>query len=381
MALRYGAFGRIENVCLTIRDSRGTVLSLPPILNGRTGGEARVGDRILLLESTGTRERAVREALGLLLVVFVSRGWSVAPVALHRDGHVTSDGRSVFAPRAVDLPAETLRALSGTAYPPGEVERRLGRVRLRAHPHAGGWRVDVPPWRPDLLTAVDLAEDVILAEAVAPAEGIVPPSLTRGRRRPETVFRRRIATTLLGLGLAAPYTSMLVSESTVRTDPRSGPDPAREPALGRVRLRTGPSPPIARRSPGPQHPTRLPTDVRGGGTGRRPGPDGRDRRRDTLPRGRDHRAGERRDSPTPRPWSITCLRTVDIGVGPRTHPSSQGRSPGALPGFGSREKWSGEVGEVHPEVLAEHRRAGPGRLGRARPHRASSRCWARRDTD
>ena len=122
----------------------------------------------------------------------------------------------MFAPRAVDLPAETLRALSGTAYPPGEVERRLGRVRLRAHPHAGGWRVDVPPWRPDLLTAVDLAEDVILAEAVAPAEGIVPPSLTRGRRRPETVFRRRIATTLLGLGLAAPYTSMLVSESTVR---------------------------------------------------------------------------------------------------------------------------------------------------------------------
>jgi phenylalanyl-tRNA synthetase beta chain len=216
MGVRYGGLGRTENACLTIRDSSGTILSLPPILNGRTGGEARPGDRILLLESTGTRDRAVREALGLLLVVFLSRGWSVGPVALRRNGAVTSDGRDVFAPRSVDLPSETLRALAGTSYPSGEVARRLGRVRLRARPHAGGWRVDVPPWRPDLLTAVDLAEDVILAEAVAPEEGILPPSLNRGRHRRETVFRRRIAATLLGLGLAAPYTSVLVSESAVQ---------------------------------------------------------------------------------------------------------------------------------------------------------------------
>ena len=241
MALRYGSLGRRENDCLTIRDARGTVLSLPPILNGRTGGEARVGDRRLLLESTGTRDRAAREVLGLLLVVFVSRGWSVAPVGLISDGAPPSDGRNVFAPRTVDLPAKTLYALSGTVYPSGEVERRLGRARLHGHPHGGGWSVEVPPWRPDLLTPVDLAEDVIIAEAISPEEGIVPPSLTRGRHRGETILRRRLAVTLLGLGFSAPHTSVLVSESAVErvrgaTPIRLSNPPSAEFAFVRDRL-------------------------------------------------------------------------------------------------------------------------------------------------
>jgi phenylalanyl-tRNA synthetase beta chain len=216
MALRYGPLGRSQDDCLTIRDAKGTVLSLPPILNGRSGGEARVGDRRLLLESTGLRERAVREALGLLLVVFASRGWTVTPVAVRGEGTPPSDGHAVFAPRTVHLPATTVHSLAGVVYPPGEVEQRLRRIRLTARPHAGGWQVEVPPWRPDLMTAVDVAEDVILAQAIRPEDGILPPSETRGHRRRETVFRRRFATALLGLGCAAPYTSLLVSENAVR---------------------------------------------------------------------------------------------------------------------------------------------------------------------
>jgi phenylalanyl-tRNA synthetase beta chain len=223
MAARYGALGRIGDACLTLRDSRGTVLSLPPILNGRSGGEARVGDRQLLLESTGLRDRVVRESLGLLSVVFTSRGWSVAPVATRRGGGSSSDGHEVLAHRTLDLPSATLHAIGGMTYPAGEVESRLARVRLTVHPHSGGWRVEIPPWRPDLLTATDLAEEVILAQAIRPEDGILPPSFTRGRRRWETVFRRRMATELLGLGYVAPYTSFLVSEGAVARIPGATP--------------------------------------------------------------------------------------------------------------------------------------------------------------
>jgi len=50
-----------------------------------------------------------------------------------------------------------------------------------------------------------------------------PASRTRGRRRPETLFRRKVATGLLGLGLAAPYTSLLVPESTASRLPGGAP--------------------------------------------------------------------------------------------------------------------------------------------------------------
>ncbi|HXQ48801.1 MAG TPA: hypothetical protein VN842_03360, partial [Thermoplasmata archaeon] len=214
MALRYGALGRVGARCLTLRDGKGTVLSLPPVLNGRTAGEARVGDRSLVLEATGTRERAVHEAVGLLLVVFAARGWSVAPVAVQRAEGPISDGTEVFRPRGVALPSATLRAVTGTSLPSAEVERRLSQARLSARPHSGGWTVEVPPWRPDLLAPVDLAEDVVLIAGVRPEEGVLLPSRRRGRRLEETRFHRRIRSLLTGSGYAEPHTPLLVSAET-----------------------------------------------------------------------------------------------------------------------------------------------------------------------
>jgi len=224
-AARYGDLGRSGDRCLVLRDHQGTVLSLPPILNGRAGGEARVGDRELLIESTGTRERSVREAVGMLLVVFAARHWSVHPVAVQVAGRPTDDGRSLISPRSVDLPSSVVREISGESLSSAEVERRLSRTRLSPRPVDGGWRVDVPPWRPDVLTAVDLAEDVVLAAAIVPERGIVPPSAVRGRRLAEIRFRRQVASDLIGLGFAAPHTPLLVSLSSAG---RAGtPEPIR----------------------------------------------------------------------------------------------------------------------------------------------------------
>ncbi len=215
MAAQYGAFGRSGDRCLTLRDSRGTILSLPPVLNARAGGETRAGDRLLLLESTGTRERAVLEALGLLQLVFVGRGWSVSSVSVQGPPPLDSDGRAVYRPRTIDLTSSLLHEVSGESIASGEVEHRLASARLSARPHPGGWRVEVPPWRPDLTTAVDLVEEVVTAGGVQPESALLLPSRTRGRRRPETLFRQRVARLLLGLGLAQPYTALLVGETTV----------------------------------------------------------------------------------------------------------------------------------------------------------------------
>lgn len=211
LAARFGAFGRSDDRCLVLRDQAGAILSLPPILNSRSAGEARVGDRDLLLESTGTQERCVQEALGLLLVVFGARGWTIEPVAVQRPGRAVDPGRKVIAPRTIDLPAALVREVSGESLSSPEVERRLSRTRLSPRPQEGGWRVGVPPWRPDLQTAVDLTEDVVLAAALTPAHGVIPPSRTRGRWLPEVRFRRTVATYLLGLGFAQPHTPLLVS--------------------------------------------------------------------------------------------------------------------------------------------------------------------------
>ena len=223
LGARYGALGKTGDRCLTLRDAAGEVLSLPPVLNSRRRGAAAPGDRALLLEATGTRERAVREGLGLLFVVFASQGWSVAAVPVEGPAGSTIDGEAVVSDTARELPSAVLRAMTGEALTSAAVVDRLGRARLTARRVRGGWRVAVPPWRPDLLAPVDLAEEVILAGGLRPEDGLIPPSTGRGRRRAETAFYRSVGELLLGLGYAEPLTTVLVSDGTVGRLDRSGP--------------------------------------------------------------------------------------------------------------------------------------------------------------
>jgi len=215
LAQRYGPLGRSGERCLTLRDARGGILSLPPVLNSRDRGAAAPGDRALLLEATGTRERAVLDGLGLLLVVFASRGWSVLPVPVEGPGETRSDGEALLTGTFRELPAATLNELSGERLSSPAVVDRLAMARLAARRARGGWKVRVPPWRPDLLAPADLVEEVVLAGGLRAEDGLVPPSTDRGRRRAETALHRRVRELLLGLGFAEPLTTVLVSETAV----------------------------------------------------------------------------------------------------------------------------------------------------------------------
>jgi phenylalanyl-tRNA synthetase beta chain len=211
MAARYGELGRSEETCLVLRDAAGSILSLPPVLNSRGAGEARPGDRALLLESTGTRASRVEDAVGLLSLVFVAHGWSVADVPVS-GSRGRSDGSALLRPRSVHLNAATIARVAGTEIPSQEVVQLLEAARLGVHPLPHGWRVELPPWRPDILAPVDLVEELVLARGLRPEDGIVPPSATRGGRSPAARFREHVRDLLLGLGLVPLYTPVLVSE-------------------------------------------------------------------------------------------------------------------------------------------------------------------------
>jgi phenylalanyl-tRNA synthetase beta chain len=180
-------------------------------LNSRSAGEARTGDRALLLESTGRNPRTVQEMVGLLEVVFVARGWTVEPVALRPALGPDTTSR----PRNLEVRSALVREIAGVELAANEVEARLSRCRLSAAAHGTGWRVGAPPWRPDLQTDTDVVEEIILAVPLRAEDGVVPPSRTLGRWRPEIRFRRKVARDLLGLGLVAPYTPLLVSARSV----------------------------------------------------------------------------------------------------------------------------------------------------------------------
>ena len=231
LAARYGAFGRDGDRCLTLRDANGTILSLPPVLNARGAGEARAGDRSLLLEATGTRARSVQESLSLLLLVFAARGFAVSAVATRGPGTYRLDGRAIYQPRTLSLPRDLLDSVLGIPLPGRDVVRFAGQARMSARATPGGWRVQAAPWRSDLLGPIDAVEEVVLARGVGPEDALVPPSRTLGGRRPEVHFRRRFLPLLLGLGYQPLYHPVLTSRSSID----------RLPGLHAIRLSNAPS--------------------------------------------------------------------------------------------------------------------------------------------
>ncbi len=215
MATRYGAFGRVGDACLVLRDSKGMIASLPPVLNARGPGEVVPGDRALLLESTGTSPRAVLESLQLLLLVFAARGWSVAPVRIEPSALGSASKSPIDSPREVELRASDIASISGEKITGPEVRRLARTCGMDLRTTAGGWRVLAPPWRIDLLGSVDVAEDILLARGLRTEDALLPASSTRGRRRAESQFRRRFAPILLGVGLVPLYTPVVVSRSAI----------------------------------------------------------------------------------------------------------------------------------------------------------------------
>ena len=214
MAQRYAHLGRSNGECLTLRDADGQILSLPPILNARAAGEVRLGDRALLLESTGTRAVRVEESVGLMILPFVARGWAVQPLRVEYTDH-TESGFDWISPRRLPFTASTLQDLTGLSLPDAQVEEYLAQCRLGGTKAPDGWWVEIPPWRPDLQTSVDLSEEILIARGIAPEEAVLSPSASQGRRLPETRFRRSVRQLLLGLGFVELRNPVLCSSELV----------------------------------------------------------------------------------------------------------------------------------------------------------------------
>ena len=219
MAETYGSLGRSEGLALTLRDSRGTILSLPPVLNAAGPGELRPGDREILIEATGTRLSRTREMVGMMLLPFAARGWKIHPVPIHRSGNA-DPGREAVEPRTLPVSSGSVAQVLGIRLTGPEMEKGLLAARLGVDREGTECLVRVPPWRPDILSSLDVVEDLAVAHGFASLSPVLPVAPSPGRTLPFRRFLRRWTQAALGLGFQEIYTPLLMSrEAAERFSP------------------------------------------------------------------------------------------------------------------------------------------------------------------
>ncbi len=206
-----------------IFDSVGTVLSMPPIINGAA---TRVTPRTknLLIDVTGEDQEAVDKACTIIATGLYERG---AQIELVRSGgRVTPD----LSPRRMSLSAAYCRKLLGEDLTMEDISDALLKMRFSVEENGGDESLDVlvPPYRTDCMHQMDLVEDVAIGRGYATFEPQIPALPTIGREHPTIQHSNKGKGAMVGLGYQEAFTFVMTNPAKLFERMASPPRPVAE---------------------------------------------------------------------------------------------------------------------------------------------------------
>ena len=189
-----------------ILDSKGMVLSMPPIINGEY---TRIDEatRDIFIDVTGTDLKAITEVLNIIVTTFADRGAEIYAVENHYyDGEAlkTPD----LGPREMALDNDYVNGTLGMEFTPEETAALLGKMGYDAI-LGDNLMVKVPSYRTDIMHPMDLVEDVAIAYGYGAFVPEIPDIASEAGEDPLEVFSRGLRNFLVGYGLQEVVTFMM----------------------------------------------------------------------------------------------------------------------------------------------------------------------------
>lgn len=176
-----------------IYDSRNTVLSLPPVINGRHS-RIQLHTRNVFIECTGTDLTKVNIVLDTMVTMFseyCELPFTVEPVEIIYQ----ESGKGFITPllsnRYCDAKVSDINGTIGVNLTPEEICKLCDKLQLGPATYSlesDSITVFVPPTRSDILHAVDIIEDVAIAYGYNNIPQEIPKTLTVGAPLPINQF-------------------------------------------------------------------------------------------------------------------------------------------------------------------------------------------------
>lgn len=195
-----------------IKDSKGEVLSFPPIINGALTTVTTKTTNIFV-DVTGTDLKAVKGALDIVCTALAERGGRIGTVRMH-------DGKEDFispdlAPFERVISAKECDKFLGLKLGQKGISESLHRMGLDAMPKKGNKdsvSVSIPSTRVDIMHDVDVYEDVAAGYGFEKFGGEYELDNTVASRLNETIFSDSIRNVMIGLGYTEVTTLTLSNE-------------------------------------------------------------------------------------------------------------------------------------------------------------------------
>jgi len=208
-----------------LRDAKKQPLSFPPIINSREIGEVRVGDDDLFIEVTGTDLSMVVLTLNIFAANLADRGATIEPIEVRYPKN-TPLGKRVITPQDLGkrrtIPIKTIEQALGQEIGTKTVKQALEAYGYDVSAGNGTVKAKLPPYRHDLMHAMDVVEDVAMSRGYAEFSPLMPAQFTVGglSRIEQTSDRARDL--MVGLGFQEIISNILGSPEHYRDAMRLG---------------------------------------------------------------------------------------------------------------------------------------------------------------
>jgi phenylalanyl-tRNA synthetase beta chain len=200
-------------------DSRGEVLSIPPIINSAGLGRVAPGMTKLFVEATALNQEHGLLALNILAANLADRGWTIVPVATHYP-YDTPRGRAVVSPTPMPITQtvhlDDFAQVLGEPVQMAAVVDYLTRYGVQANPEGDIVHATIASYRQDYLHAVDVIEDYAISRGYDAISPLLPSDFTVGRVQPLTGAEDLLRDLMIGFGFEEVFCNILASENDQR---------------------------------------------------------------------------------------------------------------------------------------------------------------------
>lgn len=216
----YGWILKDAKVFPLLKDDKGEVMSMAPIINSATLGAVQVGDKDLMVELTGDNIENLMLSANIVACDFADAGYEILPVKVIHP-YDTGLGKEIVVPFYFQQKTKaTLAAINkklGCDLTKAEVLDALSRMDntvtakdfdatektekyLKSNKKDVEFTLEPAPYRNDFLHEVDIIEDVMIGVGLDNFKPVRPSDFTVGQLSPVTLFSRKAKEIMVGLG-------------------------------------------------------------------------------------------------------------------------------------------------------------------------------------
>ncbi len=212
--LEYGNILAGQERLPLLRDAKRQVLSFPPIINSRDIGEVRAGDEALFVEVTGTDLAMVILALNIFAMNLADRGATIEPIEVVYP-YKTGQGTNVMTPfdlrKVRTLPISTIEQALGQTLGVQPIKQALEAYGYEVTSARETITVTLPPYRQDLMHAMDVVEDVAISRGYNDFQPVMPSQFTVGGLSLVETMSDRVRDLMVGMGFQEIISNILSS--------------------------------------------------------------------------------------------------------------------------------------------------------------------------